>query len=70
MPIVIGLGLGIAGALALTRSLGGVLCDVSSIDPHTFAGVALGILAVALIASYLLARRATRVDLRVVLRTE
>ena len=68
--VVIGLVLGVAGAFALTRSMHGVLYDVSSTDPVTFAGVALGILAVALLASYVPARRATRVDPLVALRIE
>jgi putative ABC transport system permease protein len=68
--VVTGLGLGVAGAFALTRSMQGVLYEVSSTDPMTFAGVAVGILAVALLASFLPARRATRVDPLVALRAE
>jgi len=68
--VVVGLVLGVGGAFALNRSLQGMLYEVSSADPLTFVGVALVILAVALLASYLPARRATRVDPLVALRTE
>jgi len=68
--VVIGLGVGVAGSFALTRGLHGVLYEVSSTDPLTFVGVAFVILAVALLASYLPARRATRVDPLVALRAE
>src|SRR6185436_1684085 len=68
--VVVGLGVGVAGAIALTRSLHGVLYEVSSTDPLTFVGVAVAILLVALVASYLPARRATRVDPLVALRAE
>ena len=68
--VVIGLGIGVAGAFALTRGLHGALYQVSSTDPLTFGSVALVILAVALLASYLPARRATRVDPLVALRAE
>jgi putative ABC transport system permease protein len=68
--VVIGLGLGVAGAFALTRSLQGLLYEVSSTDPPTFAVGALVILAVASLASFLPARRATRVDPLVALRAE
>jgi len=68
--VLVGLALGVLGALALTRSLQGVLVGVSATDPAIFVGVALGILAVALLASYLPARRATRVDPLTALRAE
>lgn len=59
---VAGVALGIAGALALTRVMKSLLFHVSPTDPATFAGVALLFLLVALAASYIPARRATRVD--------
>jgi predicted permease len=57
-----GIGAGIAGALALTHVMKSLLFHVSETDPATFAGVALLFLFVALAASYIPARRATRID--------
>jgi predicted permease len=67
---LIGVGLGLAGALALTRVMKSLLFNVSANDPATFVGVALLLVAVALIASYLPARRATKVDPLQALREE
>jgi len=55
-----GIALGIAGSLALSRILRGMLFDVRATDPGTFALVAAGLVGVALVASYLPARRAAR----------
>jgi putative ABC transport system permease protein len=68
--IVAGLVLGLIGALAVTRVIGTLLYDVSPADPLSFSVVAVFLLAVGLLASYLPARRAARVDPLVALRTD
>jgi ABC-type antimicrobial peptide transport system permease subunit len=65
-----GVGAGLVGALLLGRSLSGLLFQLSPRDPATLAGVAALLVAVALVASYLPARQATRVDPLVALRSE
>jgi len=66
----IGIAIGLAGALLLTRLMQGVLYGVTATDPVTFGGVAVMLLGVATLASWLPARRATRVDPLVALRAE
>jgi putative ABC transport system permease protein len=66
----IGLALGVAGAWGLTRLIASGLYQVDAGDPTTFAGVALLLAAVALLACWVPARRATRIDPMAALRSE
>jgi putative ABC transport system permease protein len=70
MLAAIGAAIGVLGALALTRLMSTLLFGVTPKDAPTFIGLSLGLLAVALIACYLPARRATKVDPLVALRYE
>jgi len=68
--IFIGVAIGIAGSLALTRTVESLLFGVTATDPLTFGGVTVLLLAAGLLASYIPARRATRVEPVIALRYE
>jgi putative ABC transport system permease protein len=68
--VAIGVAVGVALAVGLTRLISAVLFGVTSTDPMTYLAVAVGLAAVAFLACYIPARRATRVDPLVALRYE
>jgi ABC-type antimicrobial peptide transport system permease subunit len=66
----IGTAIGVVGAFVLTKVMSTMLFGIAGTDAFTFAAVSIGSLVVALLASYLPARRATKVDPLVALRNE
>jgi putative ABC transport system permease protein len=66
----IGTSIGLATALLLTPLVASLLYGISASDPHTFSAVIVVLIAVAMLASYILVRRAAKVDPMVSLRYE
>jgi ABC-type antimicrobial peptide transport system permease subunit len=69
-PAVVGLVVGLVAAAGLSRLVAGMLYEVSPTDPLTLGAVSVALVGVALLASYLPARRAARVDPMIALRSE
>ena len=70
LTVVIGVAIGLAGSLFLTRTMTSMLFEVSPNDPLTVMAITLLLVLIAMLASYIPARRATRVDPMIALRYE
>jgi putative ABC transport system permease protein len=70
VAIIIGLALGVVASIGLTRLLTKFLYGVTPLDPATFVAAPMFLFVIAIVACYLPARRATRVDPIVALRYE
>ncbi|HLM24729.1 MAG TPA: FtsX-like permease family protein, partial [Pyrinomonadaceae bacterium] len=70
VTVAIGLAVGLVGSMLLTRTMRSMLFEVSPNDPLTIVGIALLLMLIAMVASYIPARRATRVDPMIALRYE
>jgi ABC-type antimicrobial peptide transport system permease subunit len=68
--VLAGLAAGVAASILLTRLMNSLLYGVSAYDPVTFLGVAMLLIAIAALAGYLPARRASRIDPLTALRVD
>ena len=70
IPVVLGMAAGLAIAFAFSRTLAGLLYEITSTDPITYSSVCVLLFSIAALAACVPARRATRVDPLVALRYE